>query len=139
MRPLLLVEDKRDDEELTVAALRDNCENPIVVVRDGAEALDYLFGPDARPLPQLVLLDLDLPRVDGIDVLRRIRADARTRLLPVVVISGSDQPDDLTRSLEAGANSFVRKPHDPEHYARAIALVASYWLQLNEPVGATAS
>jgi two-component system response regulator len=137
---VLLVEDQLDDEELSLAALRRSCENPVVVARDGVEALDYLFGPErVRPLPQLVLLDLHLPRVEGLEVLRRIRADPRTRLLPVVVISGSDEQQDLVRSLEAGANSYVHKPDDPERYQRAIGLLASYWLTLNEPLSPSSS
>lgn len=138
--PILLVEDGEDDVELTLRAFaKHRLDNAIVVVRDGAEALDYLFGGelhtgrDAPPTPAVVLLDLNLPRIDGLEVLRRIRADARTRRLPVVVLTSSKEAEDIVRSYELGANSFVRKPVDFVEFVEAARQLGLYWLVLNEP------
>ncbi len=143
---IMLVEDNARDEELTLRALkRSNVMNPLVVTRDGAEALDYLFArgahagraPDA--LPQVVLLDLKLPKVDGLEVLTAMRADARTALVPVVVLTSSVEDEDVVRSYKLGANSFVRKPVDFPQFVEAVRSLGIYWLLLNEtppPVGA---
>ncbi len=136
---ILLVEDNPDDEALTLRALRKNkIGNRIVVARDGVEALDYLFatGPYAnRPagaLPQLVLLDLKLPKIDGLEVLHRLRADERTRLIPVVVLTSSLEEQDLVRCYSGGANSYVRKPVDFARFVEAVGQLGLYWLVLNE-------
>ena len=138
---ILLVEDNPTDEKLALRAFR-RCAVPheIVVVRDGAEALDYLFGQgpyssrDPSDGPRLVLLDLKLPRIDGLDVLRRIRDDERTRLLSVVVLSASREEEDLLRSLSLGANAYLRKPVDFPEFEAAARTLAVFWLQLNEPL-----
>jgi CheY-like chemotaxis protein len=137
---ILLVEDNPDDEALTIRALhKNNIVNEVVVARDGVEALDFLFAPRAeaeekpRELPQLVLLDLKLPRVDGLEVLRRIRSDPRTRLLPVVVLTSSREERDLVESYSLGANSYVRKPVDFVEFTDAVRQLGLYWLLLNEP------
>ena len=139
-RLILLVEDNADDVELALRAFaKSNVANAIKVVNDGAAALDYLFstGSDAsrepRPLPEVVLLDLKLPKVDGLDVLRRIRADERTRRLPVVVLTSSNEEADIVRSYDLGANSFVRKPVDFSAFLEAARQLGLYWLVLNEP------
>jgi CheY-like chemotaxis protein len=138
-RTILLVEDNPSDEALTLRALkRSNIGNDVVVVRDGAEALDYLFGRrsdfrDARALPQLVLLDLNLPKIDGLEVLRRIRADERTRLLPVVILTSSGEERDIVRGYGLGANGYVRKPVDFVQFAEAVRQLGLYWLIINEP------
>jgi len=130
---ILLVEDNQDDEELTVLAYeRSRIANRMVVVRDGQEALDYLLGTDAQVLPQLVLLDLKLPKVSGLEVLRRLRADPRTRRLPVVVLTSSKEEQDLLESYDCGANSYVRKPVDFARFSEAIHQLQLYWLVLNE-------
>lgn len=136
---ILLVEDNPDDELLTMRALAKNhIANPVRVARDGAEALDLLFGDAADELPQLVLLDLKLPKVDGLDVLRRIRSQDRTRLLPVVVLTSSDEENDLVRSYELGANSYVRKPVEFDAFVKAVGTLGLYWLVLNVgPSGGT--
>lgn len=131
-RPILLVEDNPDDEALTIRALRkSNVANDIVVARDGAEALDLLHGPNFIGAPQLVLLDLKLPKVDGLEVLRQIRADDRTRLLAVVILTSSDEDQDMVQGYALGANSFVRKPVDFVQFADAIRTLGLYWLVLN--------
>ncbi len=137
---ILLVEDNPDDEVLTLRALKKNhLANEIVVVRDGAEAIDFLFAQgnyadrDARIVPQLILLDLKLPRVDGIEVLRRIRQGEYTRLVPVVVLTTSDEERDRIESYSHHANSFVRKPVDFSQFTEAIRQIGLYWLVLNEP------
>jgi len=137
---IMLVEDNPGDEELTLRALqKSNVLNPVVVARDGAEALDYLFvrgkyaGRDATVLPQVVLLDLKLPKVNGLEVLRAIRADPRTRLLPVVILSSSNEDKDLIRSYDLGANSYVRKPVDFAQFLDAARQLGLYWLVLNQP------
>ena len=137
---ILLVEDNPDDEALTLRALKKhNIRNEVVVVRDGADALDFLFctgahadrDPDDKP--QVILLDLKLPKVDGLEVLKRIRADKRTRLLPVVILTSSNEERDLVESYESGANSYVRKPVDFNEFVEAVRELGLYWLVLNEP------
>lgn len=137
---ILLVEDNPDDELLTLRALRkSHLVNDIVVTRDGVEALDYLFGEgeyagrDTRQQPQLVLLDLKLPRLDGAEVLGRMRADPRTHLVPVVVLTSSDEDHDIARAYEMRANSYVRKPVDFNQFLEAIQQIGLYWLVLNKP------
>lgn len=134
---ILLVEDNPKDEALTLRALRkSNIVNRVDIARDGAEALDYLLAPDAegkeRPLPQLVLLDLKLPKVDGHEVLRRIRAEPRTALLPVVILTTSVEDADRFDSYRLGANSYVRKPVDFAQFVEAVGQLGLYWLVLNE-------
>ena len=136
---ILLVEDNPDDEELTLMALqKNNILNEVVVARDGVEALDYLFGDGTnsfmhrRVLPTLILLDLKLPRVDGLEVLKRIRADDRTRTLPVVVLTSSREDSDLMESYALGCNSYVRKPVDFAQFVEATRQLGLYWLLLNE-------
>jgi len=138
-RLILLVEDNDDDVELTLRALRRNrVANRVDVVRDGAEALDYLFatgsysGRDARDTPNLVLLDLKLPKVGGLEVLERLRADPRTRRLPVVILTSSNVESDLARSYDLGANSYIRKPVDFTQFMEAVNQLGLYWLVLNE-------
>ncbi len=140
-RVILLVEDNDNDEVLTLRALKkSNILNRIVVARDGAEALDYLFSRGAyanRPaadVPQVILLDLKLPKVDGLDVLRAIRADERTKLLPVVVLTSSVEEQDVIRSYGLGANSYVRKPVDFNQFVEAVRQLGLYWLVINQPV-----
>lgn len=139
-RLILLVEDNDDDVELTLRALRRNrVANRVEVVRDGAEALDYLnaagsfAGRDSDDLPQLVLLDLKLPKVGGLEVLERIRTDPRTKRLPVVVLTSSNVESDLARSYDLGANSYIRKPVDFTQFMEAVNQLGLYWLVLNEP------
>jgi two-component system, response regulator len=135
-RSILLVEDNPDDEALTLRALKkNNIVNEVSVARDGAEALDYLFGGDAlgRKLPGLILLDLKLPKIDGLEVLRRIRADQRTHVIPVVVLTSSKLEDDVFASYLNGANSYVRKPVKFAEFAEAVKALGAFWLQLNEP------
>jgi len=135
---ILLVEDNPDDEALTVRAFKkSNVANEVIVVRDGVEALDWLFGTgdhsarDTSVQPQLILLDLKLPRLDGLEVLRRIRADERTALLPVVVMTSSKEEEDIIKSYELGANSYLRKPVEFERFMDAAKSLGMYWLVLN--------
>lgn len=136
---ILLVEDNPDDEALTIRALKkNNIGNDLVVVHDGAEALDFLFATgafssrDINDRPQVILLDLKLPKVDGLEVLRRIRADERTRLLPVVILTSSKEDTDLIKGYSLGANSYVRKPVDFNQFVEAVRNLGLYWLVLNE-------
>ena len=136
---ILLVEDNPDDELLTLRALRkNNVLNKIVVARDGVEALDYLFGTggysgrDTAVMPQLILLDLKLPKIDGLEVLKRLRADERTRLLPVVILTSSREEQDMLDGYGFGANSYVRKPVNFEQFVQAVEQLKLYWLILNE-------
>jgi two-component system, response regulator len=136
---ILLVEDNQDDEILTLRALKKNhIANDVVVARDGVEALDIVLGTGthagATPIsPQVVLLDLKLPRIDGLEVLTRLRADERTRLLPVVVLTSSKEDDDLVKSYSNGANAYVRKPVDFDQFTEAVKTLGLFWLLLNEP------
>jgi two-component system response regulator len=135
---ILLVEDNADDEALTRRALaKNNIQSEVRVARDGAEALEMLFGTGAhagRPLaPDVVLLDLKLPKVDGLEVLRRLRADERTRLLPVVILTSSREERDLVSGYGLGANSYIRKPVDFAQFVEAVRQLGVYWLVLNEP------
>jgi len=134
-----LVEDNPDDEVLTRRALKkNNIGNEVIVARDGAEALDYLFatgtyeGRDPSSMPQVVLLDLKLPKVDGLEVLRRIRANERTKLLPVVILTSSKEQRDLVDGYGYGANSYIRKPVDFAQFVEAVRQLGLYWLVLNE-------
>jgi two-component system response regulator len=136
---ILLVEDNPDDEALTLRALRrNNIVNQVVVVRDGSEALDYLFstgkysGSERNLLPQVVLLDLNLPKVDGLEVLRQVRADKRTKLLPVVILTSSNEEQDRFNGYDLGANSYVRKPVDFNQFMDAVRQLGMYWLVFNE-------
>jgi two-component system response regulator len=141
-KTILLVEDDHDDEALTLRALRkSDIHNPVKVVRDGAEALEFLFardihsGRDLTDLPVVVLLDLKLPKVDGLEVLRRLRMDERTQRLPVVVLSSSSEAQDIAKSYALGANSFVHKPVDFDQFARSIGILGMYWVGVNEVIG----
>ncbi len=140
-RPILLVEDNPDDEALTLRAFNKNrISNPVVIARDGVEALDYLFGKghhagrDLSVMPAVILLDLKLPRIDGLEVLRRIRAHERTSLLPVVILTTSKEQQDIYEGYSLGANSYIRKPVDFEKFIQAVSQLGIYWLVLNEPV-----
>lgn len=137
MKPktILLVEDNPDDEELTLLAFqKNNFSNEIIVAHDGAEALEILFGDDAssRPLPFLILLDLKLPKVDGLEVLRRIRSHERTKFLPVVILTSSKEEKDLVASYSLGCNSYIRKPVSFPDFIEAARQLDLYWLLLNE-------
>jgi CheY-like chemotaxis protein len=136
---ILLIEDNPDDEALTLRALKKkNIANEVVVARDGAQALDYLFAKgefkdrDGSILPAVILLDLKLPKVDGLEVLKEIRSHQRTRFLPVVVLTSSNQEQDLLNSYSYGCNSYIRKPVDFDQFAEAIAQLGLYWLVLNQ-------
>ena len=140
---ILLVEDNASDEKLTVVAFQKcGISNEVVVMRDGAAALDYLFGTgkhtgrDVSVLPTVVLLDLKLPKIAGLEVLRRIRADERTKLLPVVVLTASKEEEDVLRSYALGANAYVRKPVEFAEFAQAARTLGLFWLLLNEPAPA---
>lgn len=135
-RPILLVEDNPDDVELTLHAFKKSeIANTVVVARDGVEALERLLPPDGTPglEPAVVLLDLKLPRVDGHEVLRRIRDDPRTRLLPVVILTSSSEDRDMTWCYENGANSYISKPVDFPEFLEVASLLCRYWLVLNRP------
>jgi two-component system response regulator len=138
-KTILLVEDNPDDAKLTLRAFtRNNMLNPIVVARDGVEALDFLFARGAfveragKPLPTLVILDLKLPKLDGMGVLKAIREDERTRLIPVVVMTSSKEEQDLVQSYALGANSYVRKPVDFAEFMEAVKVLGIYWLMMNQ-------
>lgn len=139
-RSILLVEDNPDDEALAMRALRkNNILNEVVVARDGAEAVDYLFGTgsyagrDMGIMPSVILLDLKLPKIDGLEVLRRLRADERTKLIPVVILTSSREDEDLIKGYKYGANSYIRKPVNFAEFVEAIGKLGVYWLLLNEP------
>jgi two-component system response regulator len=136
---ILLVEDNADDEKLTVRALSKNrIGDKVVVVRDGAEALDFLFctntyaDRDPLDMPHLILLDLKLPKIDGLEVLRRLRADKRTRILPIIILTSSNEEQDLIKAYEGGANSYIRKPIDFAQFEEYVRQLGQYWLVLNE-------
>ena len=134
-KTILLVEDNPDDEMLTLRALRNNnILNEVTVTRDGQQAIDYFFGEgaSANPVPAVMLLDLKLPKVDGLEVLRRIRADERTRMQPVVILTSSKEEQDLINGYRLGANSYIRKPVDFSQFSEAIRQLGLYWLVLNE-------
>lgn len=136
---ILLVEDNPDDEALTLRALKkNNIANEVMVARDGAEALDFLFrrgahaGREPGHLPTVTLLDLKLPKIDGLEVLKRLRADERTRLLPIVILTSSKEEQDLINGYRLGANSYIRKPVDFDQFVEAVGQLGLYWLVLNE-------
>ncbi|SMD14765.1 response regulator [Sporomusa malonica] len=132
---IFLVEDNPDDEALTLRALKkNNIMNQVIVAHDGAEALDYLLGPnsDNNRVPQVILLDLKLPKIDGLEVLKRLRADERTKLLPVIILTSSREEQDLINSYQLGANSYIRKPVDFNQFIAAVQQLGLYWLVLNE-------
>jgi two-component system, response regulator len=140
IRTILLVEDNADDEKLTLRALKKNkIRNDVIIARDGVEALDYLFGTgaytgrDLNAMPQVVLLDLNLPKVGGLEVLRRLRMDSRTKLLPVVILTSSNEERDRIQGYDLGANSYVRKPVDFSQFIDAARQLGLYWLVTNEP------
>ena len=134
-KAILLVEDNPDDEALTLRALKkNNISNEVIVAHDGVEAVKILLGNgNHHPPPAIVLLDLKLPRMDGLEVLRRVRADPRTRLLPVVILTTSKEEQDLINGYELGANSYIRKPVDFAQFTEAVRQLGLYWLVLNEP------
>ena len=137
---IMLVEDNPDDEELTLRALRQSkIANEIAVTRDGSEALDFLFGKgkyegrDLSRLPAVILLDLKLPKLSGLDVLQRLRAEPTTKLIPVVVLTSSSEDEDMLRSYQSGANSYVRKPVEFRAFADSVTQLGLYWMLLNQP------
>ena len=137
---ILLVEDNPNDVELTLHAFaKSNLANPIKVLRDGAEALEYLFGTgvyagrDLNPQPRVILLDLKLPKVDGLEVLRRVKADPRTKTIPVVVLTSSHEESDIVESYKLGVNSYIVKPVDFEQFTESVRALGMYWLLLNQP------
>jgi two-component system response regulator len=139
-KPILLVEDNPDDEELIRLALKDNqIANDVVVTRDGVEALDYLFatgryaGRELTKPPALVLLDLKLPKVSGLDVLKRVREDPRTRMIPIVILTSSNEEQDIVASYQLGTNSYVRKPIDFHEFQKVVKEIGLYWLLVNQP------
>ena len=131
-KTILLVEDNADDEQLTLRAMRQSdIPNIIRVARDGAEAIDYLFGPNAGPLPDLILLDLKLPKISGLEVLQKIRTEDQSKALPVVILTSSDEERDIVKSYNLGANSYIRKPVDFDEFIDAVRQLGLYWLLLN--------
>lgn len=139
LKPILLAEDSADDQALILRSLKkSNITNPILVANDGVEALDYLFGIGSRAAegpvrPSVVLLDMNMPKLNGLDVLERIRKDPATRKVPVVILTSSDEEQDVLRSYDLGANSYVRKPVDFNEFAEAVGRLGLYWVLLNEP------
>jgi two-component system, response regulator len=130
---ILLVEDNPDDEKMTLRALRKSDPAPVVeVVRDGPAAIEYFFGKEERPNPALVLLDLKLPMLNGLEVLERLRANDKTRKLPVVVLTSSDETPDIQRAYELGANSYICKPVEYENYIKVVQLLGIYWIENNK-------
>jgi two-component system response regulator len=136
---ILLAEDNPDDEELTLRALRQaNIANEIIITRDGADAVDFLFGKgkyetrDLSRMPAVILLDLKLPKIGGLEILQRLRADPRTALVPVVVLTSSSEDEDMLRSYRSGANSYVRKPVEFGAFAKAVSQLGVYWMLLNQ-------
>jgi len=136
---IMVVEDNEDDLELTLRAFaKNNILNEIVIARDGVEALDYLFGTgahegrDLRVMPEVILLDLNMPRMGGIETLKKIRANKRTKLLPVVVLTSSDEEQDMTESYKCGVNSYIRKPVDFSQFVDSVRQLSLYWLVLNQ-------
>ncbi len=139
-KAILLVEDNQADEDLAILALKKNkFRNDVVVARDGAEALDYLFGTGAYAshevprLPAMILLDLKLPKISGLEVLKRVRSDERTKLVPIVILTSSKEEVDLVSGYSLGANSYIRKPVDFKEFSEVIRQMGSYWLSINEP------
>src|SRR2546423_11474957 len=139
-KTILLVEDNPNDEELTLRALRKaNIANSVFVARDGQEAVDFLFGTGAHAgrepstMPAVILLDLKLPKLSGIDVLNRMRADPRTKLIPVVVLTSSSEDEDMVNSYQSGANSYVRKPVGMSAFSNAVGQLGMYWMLINQP------
>jgi two-component system response regulator len=137
---ILLVEDNPDDEELTLRALRQaKVANDIFVARDGAEAVEFVFGEgrhagrDTSKMPAVILLDLKLPKLSGLDVLQRLRADERTKLVPIVVLTSSSEDEDMLKSYRSGANSYVRKPVEFGAFVNAVSQLGVYWVLLNQP------
>lgn len=144
-KTILLVEDNPNDEMLTIRALKkNNILNEVIVVRDGVQALDYLFaegehqGRDLNNRPEVILLDLKLPKIDGLEVLKRIKSNEQTKLIPVVVLTTSNEDQDLISSYQYGANSYIRKPVDFDQFIRAVGQLGLYWLVLNETPPASA-
>ncbi len=138
-KTILLVEDNPDDELLAVRALKiSNIKNKIIIARDGVEALDYLFGTgkyqgrDLNDMPQIILLDLKLPKIDGLEVLKKIRGNDRTKLLPVAVLTSSKEEKDMVDSYTLGANSYIRKPVDFDQFTESVRQLGLYWLVINE-------
>jgi CheY-like chemotaxis protein len=139
-RMIMVVEDNPDDEELTLRALKQSkIANEIIVTRDGSEALEFVFGEgqyagrDLSRMPTVILLDLKLPKLNGLDVLQRLRADPRTKLIPVVVLTSSSEDEDMLKSYRLGANSYVRKPVEFSAFANAVSQLGLYWMLLNQP------
>jgi len=139
-KPILLVEDNPDDEELILLALKDhNVANEVMVARDGVEALDYMFatgkfaGRKPFAIPALILLDLKLPKLSGLDVLKRLREDPRTKTIPVVILTSSNEEQDVVTSYQLGVNSFVRKPIDFHEFQKVVKEIGVYWLLVNQP------
>lgn len=134
-KTILLIEDNADDEQLTLRAMRkSDVPNIIRVARDGAQAIDALFGPGVTRLPDLILLDLKLPKVSGLEVLQRIRTGEKTRNLPIVVLTSSDEERDILESYNLGANSYIRKPVDYDEFIEAVRQLGLYWLSMNRSV-----
>ncbi len=131
---ILLVEDDPDDAALAISAIANGSGPQVILKKDGAEALNFLLGSNADPgtqIPRVILLDLKLPKIDGLDVLRRLRGDSRTQNIPIVVLTSSDEHDDIAQCYASGANGYVRKPVDPTRFTEALRTIRDYWLQVN--------